>query len=144
VGVCPDTGRFPADFWNGPGFDEGKNIFCAVDDEEELLGYAALSPSYVSRHLQARILWLDLRVDPERVDAEALKDILFWRAYVRAHEIARQMEDEQVAISATYFATGQASIDYLKSKGFTHYQTCCTMRREMPPAGLWCPLRRWR
>jgi ribosomal protein S18 acetylase RimI-like enzyme len=134
VGICPDTGRFPAGFWNGPGFEEGKNIFCAVDDQEELLGYAALSPSYVSRHLQARILWLDLRVDPRRVDSEALKDILFWRAYVRGHEIARRLEDERAALSATYFATGQASIDYLKGKGFIHYQTCYTMRRDLAEA----------
>ena len=128
---CPDTGRFPAGFWNGPGFEDGQNIFCAVDDQEQLLGYAALSPSYVSRHLEARVLWMDLRVDPARVDAGALKDVLFGRAYVRAHEIARRLNGEQAALSATYCAAGQASIEYLKAKGFTHYQTCYTMRRDL-------------
>jgi ribosomal protein S18 acetylase RimI-like enzyme len=131
VEVCPDTGRFPAGFWNGPGFENGKNIFCAVDDQEELLGYAALSPSYVSRHLEARVLWMDLRADPARVDAVALKDVLFWRAYVRAHEIARRLSGERAALSATYFSGGQASIEYLKAKGFSHYQTCYTMRRDL-------------
>jgi ribosomal protein S18 acetylase RimI-like enzyme len=131
VAVCPDTGRFPASFWNRPGFEDGENIFCAVDDQEQLLGYAALSPSYVSPHLEARVLWMDLRVDPARQDAGALKELLYWRVYVRAHEIARRVAGERVALSATYFSTGQASIDYLKDKGFSHYQTCHALRRDL-------------
>jgi ribosomal protein S18 acetylase RimI-like enzyme len=131
VAVCPDTGRFPASFWNGPGFEDGENIFCAVDDQEQLLGYAALSPSHVSPHLEARVLWMDLRVDPARQDAGALKELLYWRVYVRAHEIARRVAGERVALSATYFSTGQASIDYLKDKGFSHYQTCHALRRDL-------------
>lgn len=132
VAVCPDTSHFPPGFWNGPGFEGGKNIFCAVNRQDELLGYAAVSPSYVSQHLNgARILWLDLRADPVRVDADALKDVLFGEAYLRAHEIAGQRSEEKAALSATYFSQGQMSIEYLKSKGFNHYQTCYTLRRDL-------------
>jgi ribosomal protein S18 acetylase RimI-like enzyme len=131
VAACPDTGRFPAEFWHGPGFDGGKNIFCAVDGQDELLGYVAICPSYVSRHLGARLLWIDLRADPERQDAEAIKDVLLERARTRAYEIARQRPEEEFAISATYFSAGQASIQYLKARGFAHYQTCYAMRRDL-------------
>jgi ribosomal protein S18 acetylase RimI-like enzyme len=150
VAVCPDTGRFPAEFWAGPGFDDGKNIFCAVDGRDALLGYVAIFPSYTSRHLGARILWTDLRADPEREDAGPIKDVLFERALARAYEVAGQRPEEKVALSATYFSEGQASIDYLKGKGFVHYQTCYAMRRDLSepvpdlpkPAGV--EVRPWR
>ena len=116
VAACPDTGRFPPAFWLGPGFEDGQNIFCAVDEQDQLLGYAAISPSYISRHLKARILWLDLRADPQHAGANAVKEALFERAWTRAHELVGRWPGERVALSATYFAQGQASIDYLKSK----------------------------
>jgi ribosomal protein S18 acetylase RimI-like enzyme len=150
VAACPDTSRFPPGFWHGPGFDNGRNIFCAANGQESLLGYAAISPSYVSRHLEARVLWLDVRADPERADAEAIKDILFEKAFARAHEITGNLPDEKVALSATYFAEGEASIEYLRSKGFQHYQTCYTMRRDLrePVPNLTLPpgvdVRAWR
>ncbi len=150
LAVSPDTGRFPPEFWHGPGFGNGANIFCAVDGQDELLGYAAISPSYISRHLKARILWLDLRADPQRAEAEAIKDILFEKAFVRAHEIARGLPDEKAALSATYFSAGRASIEYLKAKGFVHYQTCYTMQRDLSepvpalPVPVGVEIRPWR
>lgn len=131
LGVSRDTSRFPPQFWCAPGFENGKNIFCATDEGDELLGYAAISPSYISRHLEARILWLDLRADPEREKANAVKDALFERALARAHEIAGRQLQERAALSATYFAEGQASIEYLKTQGFASYQTCYAMRRDL-------------
>jgi ribosomal protein S18 acetylase RimI-like enzyme len=131
VTACPDTGRFPPEFWEGPSFENGQNIFCAVDQQDGLLGYAAISPSYISRHLDARVLWLDLRADPRRADAGAIKDVLFERALARAHEIAGQCPEERAALSATYFAEGQASIEYLRGKGFARCQSCYTLRRDL-------------
>jgi ribosomal protein S18 acetylase RimI-like enzyme len=150
LATCPDTGRFPPAFWDGPSFENGQNIFCAVDQQDELLGYAAISPSYISRHLDARVLWLDLRADPGRADASAIKDVLFERALARAHEIASQRPEEKAAFSATYFAEGQASIEYLRGNGFVHYQSCYTLRRDLAepvpdlpvPAGV--EVRPWR
>jgi hypothetical protein len=98
VTACPDTGRFPPAFWDGPSFENGQNIFYAVDQQDELLGYAAISPSYISRHLDARVLWLDLRADPGRADADAIKDVLFQRALARAHDIAGQRPEERAAL----------------------------------------------
>jgi ribosomal protein S18 acetylase RimI-like enzyme len=131
VAACPDTGQFPARFWHGPGFEDGRNIYCAVDGGGELLGYAAVTPSYISRHLGARVLWIDLRTDPARVDAEAIKDILFGKVYGRALQIARRQPEEKAALSATYFSEGEASIEYLRGKGFRPYQTCYAMRRDL-------------
>jgi ribosomal protein S18 acetylase RimI-like enzyme len=137
LAACPDTGRFPPAFWLGPGFENGQNIFCAVNGQDELLGYAAISPSYISRHLKARILWLDLRADPRHARASAIRDALFGRAFARARKLARRWPEEKVALSATYFADGQASIAYLESKRFTHYQTCLYLRRDLAEPVPW-------
>ena len=153
VAACPDTSRFPPNLWLGPGFGNGRNIFCAVNGQDELLGYAAVTPGYISRHLEARTLWLDLRIDPQHAMASAIKEALFGRAFSRARKLARRWPGERVALSATYFAAGQASIEYLKGKGFEHYQTCFYMRRDLteplpltepvlPPEGV--EVRPWR
>jgi GNAT superfamily N-acetyltransferase len=121
-----------------------------VDGQDELLGYGAICPSYVSRHLEARILWIDLRADPGCEAATAVKDLLLERVLARAYEIGHQKPEEEFALSATYFSEGQASIGYLAAKGFTRYQTCYAMRRDLSepvpdvpePAGV--EVRSWR
>ena len=149
VAECPDTGRFPPGFWHGPGFDDGRNIFCAVDGQDELLGYGAICPSYISRHLGARILWIDLRANPRCKAADTIKDLLLERLLARACEIGSQ-KPEKYALSATYFSEGRASVEYLAAKGFTHYQTCYAMRRDLSepvphmPQPVGVEVRSWR
>jgi ribosomal protein S18 acetylase RimI-like enzyme len=137
VAACPDTGRFPPNFWLGPGFENGQNIFCAVNGQDDLLGYAAITPAYISRHLKARTLWLDLRADPQHARASAIKEVLFGWVFSWGRELARRWPGERVALSATYFGAGQASIEYLKGKGFGQYQTCLYMRRDLAEPMPW-------
>ena len=131
VAACPDTGRFPPRFWLAPGFEDGRNIFCATDKQGALLGYAAVTPAHISRHLAARTLWLDLRTAPDHPGAGAIKEALFGRLFSRAQELACRWPGERVALSATYFAAGGASIEYLEGMGFEPYQTCLYMRRDL-------------
>lgn len=131
VAACPDTGRFPPRFWQGPGFEDGRNIFCAVDRGGALLGYGALTPAHISRHLGARTLWFDLRADPGHPRADSIRDALLARVLARAGELARRWPGEGVALSATYFAAGRASIEYLEARGFAPYQTCLYLRRDL-------------
>ena len=128
--ISPDIGLIEAGFYHAPAFEQGRNILCAVDPQDRLLGYVAIYPHYVSKRLGARILWTDVRVEPELPQAESLRDTLLERAIVRAGEI-RDASGQRVALSATYFAEGRASIDYLLSRGFTHYESSYLMRRDL-------------
>jgi hypothetical protein len=109
----------------------------------------AIYPHSISRRLGARILWTDVRVEPALPEAERLKDTLLERAIARAGEI-RDALGQRVALSATYFAEGQASIDYLLSRGFAHYESVYLMWRDLAapipdvpgPEGV--QVRRWR
>jgi hypothetical protein len=149
LAICADTRPMEAGFYLAPAFEQGRNILCAVDPQDRLLGYVAIYPHYVSKRLGARILWTELRVEPELPEAQELKDVLLERAIARAGEI-RDAMGQPAALSATYFAEAQASIDYLLSRGFTHYESVFLMRRDLAqpipdlphPEGV--QVRRWR
>jgi ribosomal protein S18 acetylase RimI-like enzyme len=147
--LCADIRPIEAGFYLSPAFEQGQNISCAVDPQDRLLGYAAIYPNYVSRRLGARLLWTDLRVEPELPEAGELRDALLERTIVRAGEIRDELR-QPVALSATYFAEGRASIDYLLSRGFAHYESVFLMRRDLaqPIPDLPTPegvqVRRWR
>ena len=65
LAICKDTGQFEPGFWFSPGFESGKNIFIAKNEEGKLLGYAATNSAYYSNTLDARVFWIDLRSDPK-------------------------------------------------------------------------------
>jgi GNAT superfamily N-acetyltransferase len=131
VDICPDTGKFEAGMWLSPGYGNGKNIFIAKDANAQIMGYASTTSAYYSNKWEARIFWMDLRSDPEIDQDLAIKDALLGRILTRGREIKREENRKRAAVGATYFAQGQASIDYLKSRGFTHFESMLAMRKEL-------------
>ena len=57
--------------------------------------------------------------------------MLLDRIIQRGYEIKKEEQRKRAAIGATYFAQGKASIDYLKSRGFTHFETMLAMHRDL-------------
>jgi len=131
VDVCPDTGKFEPGFWFSPGFENGRNIFIAQTKDTQILGYAAIKSAYYSNKLEARIFWIDLRTDPEIDLNSAIKDALLEKIIRRGCEMKREENRARAAVGATYFAQGQSSIDYLKSRGFRHFETMLAMRKNL-------------
>ena len=62
------------------------------------------------------MFWIDLRTDPDLDKCAKIKDNLLEKIIQRGHEIKNEENRERAAIGATYFAQGQASIEYLKSR----------------------------
>lgn len=123
VDVCPDTGKFKTGIWLSPGYENGKNIFIAESENAQIVGYAATYSAYYSNKWEARIFWLDLRTDPNIDKNLDIKDALLEKIIQRGREIKIEENRERAAVGATYFAQGQASIDYLKSHGFTNFES---------------------
>lgn len=130
--VCPDMDEQPPVFFENPGFDGGRNIFCAVDGEgpgERLLGYAL-----VFRLPDPAYLYLDVKVDPGLPDPEAVRDAVFERVLARAREIkAGYPPYQETLLYGCCFTSGAASLDYLAGKGFTRHEPLCvyTMVRDL-------------
>ncbi|MFC1997342.1 GNAT family N-acetyltransferase [Chloroflexota bacterium] len=129
--ISADTGKFEPGFWLSPGFESGKNIIIAENADSKILGYAATLSAYYSNTLEARVLWIDLRTDPDLDKHSGIKDKLLERIIHRGYEIKVQENRERAAVGATYFSQGQASIDYLKSRGFKHFETILAMRKNL-------------
>jgi GNAT superfamily N-acetyltransferase len=152
--LCPDTSLFPEGFYYSPGFDKGKNILCAVDDKGAHVGHAMVCLGHIHRRLGTRMLWMDLRVDPTLENNDfgtgwALRDQLLARITARARELAANL-DTPTMLYATYFTRGEASAEYLKSRGFEPFERIIQMRRDLgrpipslePPVGV--EVRPWR
>lgn len=128
---CPDSGKFESGMWLSPAYKNGKNIFIAEGKSAQILGYAATCSAYYSNKLEARIYWMDLRIDPDIEQHSEIKDSLLEMVIQRGCVIKMAENRERAAIGATYFSQGQASIDYLKSRGFIHFESMLAMRREL-------------
>jgi ribosomal protein S18 acetylase RimI-like enzyme len=128
--ISPDISLLPAGFYHGPKFEGGKNILCAVDANDEHVGHAMVVPGYISYRLDAWMLWMDVRADPDIANTESLHDTLLEKITGRAREIAARL-DRRAMLYATYFAKGKSSIAYLKSKGFEHFESIYQMRRDL-------------
>ena len=137
---CQDTGQFETGFWLSPGFQGGKNIIIAQDAELCVWGYAAISSAYYSNVLEARVFWIDLRTDPEVDPNLVLKDTLLNRIIQRGRVMKVEENRERAAVVATYFAEGEASIEYLKMRGFKHFETMLAMGRELDMLPLRFPV----
>jgi ribosomal protein S18 acetylase RimI-like enzyme len=130
LAACTDISLLPECFYLAPGFAGGQNILCAVDASGAHLGHAMLFPNGVHRRLKALMLWLDLRVDPELENRDVLRDLLLERMTARARQV-QQADGGPAMLYATYFESGEASIGYLKSRGFTHFESMVQMRRNL-------------
>lgn len=128
--ICPDISLLPEGFYHAPGFAGGRNILCALDASGAHIGHGMVLPSFIHARLDAWMLWMDLRVDPDLANWEALMDLLLERIGWRANEMQREL-DRPVMLYATYFEHGSASIAYLKSRGFEHFESCYQMRRDL-------------
>jgi hypothetical protein len=77
----------PAEVYAGPGFEAGRNIFCAWLADGRLAGYAPLYP-VLALDDGPHILWTEIRVDPALADAEDVRRTLLNCLVDRAREIA--------------------------------------------------------
>jgi ribosomal protein S18 acetylase RimI-like enzyme len=144
-----DIDLVPEGFYNSPGFAGGANILCAVDRNGAHVGHAMVLPSYIHPQLKVWMMWMDIRVDPDRPDADRLRDALLDRIIERAGEVQAGL-DRPGMLYATYFAQGVESIAYLQSRGFSVVERFYQMQRDLdqplpdavPPEGM--AIRAWR
>ncbi len=128
--LSPDIDLLPEGFYNSPAFAGGANILCAVDGDGAHVGHAMVCPSHIHPQLQVWMLWMDIRVDPDRPDADRLRDALLDRIIERAGEVHMGL-DRPAMLYATYFAQGTESINYLASRGFHIEERLYQMQRDL-------------
>lgn len=159
AGLQGDYGRaFPgatvqdADYIRGlyghPAFAGGRNIFCAYDAAERLLGYAFIfvkAPAGTGRDL-----YVEVKARPDLPNAGEVRDRLFDAILARAQETARAEPQWSARLQAVCFAFETDAIRHYQAKGLAHYESGYMMGRSLAepvpdlPAPAGVEVRAWR
>jgi len=146
----PHASVIPGEVYLSPGFDSGANIFCAFDDDEDLMGYAPLLPVLAQQPEAAHTAWAEVKTDPALGPWPLAKDFLFERLRRRAGEILRSAPGHAMRLTFQYHPSETASIEYALSRGCLYSVTLYRMMRDLTcevpdvpqPGGV--DIRHWR
>jgi hypothetical protein len=130
--AVPDSSAVQAEVYNSPEFEEGKNVFCAFNEEGALVGYASIYPVLAAEGSgYSNVLWSEIKVDPDFQNKRLLWDLLFDKMMARAVEIRNSAPVKNTKICFCHFSTETESITYALSKGFEHCDGIYNMSREL-------------
>lgn len=147
----PGAAVIPGEVYFSPGFEDGQNIFCAVDETGRLCGYAPLYPALIETPGdEPHVIWAEIKTDPAVEPAQPLKDLLFEQVLVRARELAGRVPGHAAHLMFQYLPGETESITFVQGKGSIYAATVFRMVRDLTEEvpGVVCPpgivLRRWR
>lgn len=130
--VHPDAPVIPGEVYLSPAFEGGENVFCAVDEDGKLLGYAPLYPVLMRDESSLpHTLWTEVKVRPGGDASNEIRDQLFGRILLRAREVTEPFPGHPAHLTFQYFPMETASVEYVLSKGCRHTESVFTMRRDL-------------
>ena len=130
--IYPDALVIPGEVYLSPAFECGQNIFCAIDENGKLLGYAPLYPVLMREPSdQPHTLWTEIKAHPAQESPNEVKDRLFEQILVRSRQVTREYPGHAIHLIFQYYPSETASTEYILSKGFRHTESVFTMRRDL-------------
>jgi ribosomal protein S18 acetylase RimI-like enzyme len=130
--VYPDAQVIPGELYLSPGFENGRNVFCAFDENGKMSGYAPLYPVLIRDQSNLpHTFWTEIKVHPGDERGIEIKDQLFERLLLRTREPARDFPGHPLHLTFQYFPSETASIDSVTSKGCHYSESVFTMRRDL-------------
>lgn len=147
----PGVPVIPGELYLSPGFEGGRNVFCAFDEAGQLVGYAPVFPVLAPGGVNAPYkIWAEIRAEPKIEEPLAVRDRL-WEAVIdRAQELAAAAPAHPSRLVFQYYPIETTSIAYVVAKGCQYTESIYQMTRalsEAIPAGPALPgleVRRWR
>ena len=139
----------PGEVYLSPGFENGRNIFCAFDEQGILQGYAPLLPVLTDSHDLPHTVWAEVKAHPRCPSPEQAKDALFERVVQRACQVASAVPGHAVNLTFQYHPSETSSIDYVSRRGCTYSESVFRLRRDLAealplvPAPESLDIRRW-
>jgi ribosomal protein S18 acetylase RimI-like enzyme len=157
----PGTAIVTAHVYAGPGFDGGRNVFCAFWPDGRLAGYAPLYAVPAASGPGAGgpgagappaplVIWAEVRVQPGLADAEDVRERLFGRMLERAGALAALNPGRPCELTFQYLPVESPSIDFVVRKGAKSSESVFRMWRDLrrPLPAKACPpgidVRLWR
>jgi ribosomal protein S18 acetylase RimI-like enzyme len=149
-GMYPNASLIPGEVYLSPGFEDGKNIFCAFDENGCLQGYAPLFPNLTENPQIPHTVWAEVKVRPDLASPWDLKDVLFEQVLNRTRAITQVLPGHRTRLTFQYHPSEKSSIDYVTSRGFRYAESVYRLMRdltgELPsiPAPVQIDVRPWR
>ena len=130
--IYPDAAVIPGEVYLSPAFEHGQNVFCALDENAALIGYAPLYPVLIRDDSQLpHTLWTEIKVHPTCDAPYEIKDQLLDQLVVRTHEVTHEFPHHPIHLTFQYFPSEKASIEYVISKGAKHTESVFSMSRNL-------------
>ena len=130
--VYPEAQVVPGEAYLSPGFEQGRNVFCAFDEGGKMAGYAPLYPVLMRDDSRLpHTLWVEIKSHPMSDAPSEIKDQLFDRILLRAREVTDPFPGHPVHLTFEYSSSETASIKYVLSKGCQHTESVYIMRRDL-------------
>jgi len=147
----PDAKLMTAEFYTyHPALENGQNVLCAFDAEQQVRGFAPLFPAPLpptdpgeeSDTASPHTIWTILLADPEVAEADEVRQLIFNRLLEKAHRIGGSfLPGRKVRLASDMMASQQSDISFLKAKGFEHFDGMYVMHRSSAGPILDCALR---
>jgi ribosomal protein S18 acetylase RimI-like enzyme len=148
--IYPHTNVVPGEVYLSPGFEGGRNISCAFDEQGALRAYAPLFPVLTEAPGLPHTFWTEVKARPDDPAFQEVKEMLLEQIRQRAAEVASACPGHPVHLTFQYHPSESASIDFACAHGGVYTESVFRLYRELTtelptipaPAGL--QIRRWR
>jgi ribosomal protein S18 acetylase RimI-like enzyme len=127
----PHASVVPGEAYLSPGFEGGKNIFCAFDGKGMLQGYAPVFPVLIEAPNLPHTVWTEVKADPESDSLPEVKEALFERVLKRAKEVTSTVAGHAVQVTFQYHPTETSSIEFVTSRGCAYSESVFRLRRDL-------------
>jgi ribosomal protein S18 acetylase RimI-like enzyme len=116
-----------------PALEEGENVFCVLNSEQQMVGFAPLFP-VLTTHEGAitgpHDIWTIILARPDLPVANDVRELLFDGVLQRVSKLKAAYGLTRVKLAADMMISQQADLDYLLQKGFEPFEQVYVMRRH--------------
>jgi GNAT superfamily N-acetyltransferase len=133
-GTFPDAKLAPPEYYTyHPTFAGGQNVFCALDHEDRIVGFAPVFPAPATEESEPEEphhIWTVVLADPGAPDAGQARTLLLERVIERAEAIKASFTPRRVKLAADMTASQRPDIQHLLENGFGRYEGMHVMSRQ--------------
>jgi ribosomal protein S18 acetylase RimI-like enzyme len=133
-GAFPDAKLAPPEYYTyHPTLAGGQNVFCALDHQEHIVGFAPVFPAPATEESEPEEphhVWTIVLADPGAPDAGQARTLLLERVIQRAKAIKASFTPRRVKLAADMAASQRPDIEHLLENGFERYEGMHVMSRK--------------
>jgi ribosomal protein S18 acetylase RimI-like enzyme len=132
--VFPDAKLAPPELYTyHPALKDGDNVFCALDHQERIVGFAPIFPAPATKESEPEEphhIWTIVVADPAAPNAGQARALLLDRVIERAKAIKASFTPRRVKLAADMAASQRPDIQHLLENGFERYEGMHVMSRQ--------------